>query len=183
MKDTFQFQDTFYQYVDASPNQTRVNERRAELPLALDYLDSFKGKSVLEVGNVLRHYIPKGQCTHDVVDLYEKNPNFPEIINEDILTWTPEKKYDTVISVSTVEHTDNPLLAVQRICSMAPHVFITIPFGYAKVNEIFDAYPQLAFIKRVNQDNDWREATREEVKDTQYNTPFQFANAIMILKI
>ena len=164
------------------PNQTRINERRVEVALGYDYLEQMKDKKVLEVGNVMRHYKDKGYYTHDIVDLNETNPNFPEIMNENILIWKPNKRYDATLSISTLEHTEDPLLAVNNILSYSDHCFITIPFGYDRGNEVFEAFPDLLFMRRINEDNEWREATREEVKETEYNKPFRFANAIMILK-
>lgn len=165
-----------------SPNQTRVNERRCELPMGLDFLELNKGKRILEVGNVSFHYKPRGYYKHDVVDLYEKVPGWP-VMNEDILTWKPQGRYDATLSISTLEHTDDPLLAVNNILSYSDHVFITIPFGYQRSNDVFEAFPDLLFMKRINlAENEWREATREEVKGTKYNTPFPYANAFMILK-
>ena len=177
----FTFQKKQYEYLDASPNQTRVNERRCELPLGLAFLEEYKGKRILEVGNVSFHYKDRGYYNHDVVDLYEKVPGWP-VKNEDILTWKPEGRYDATLSISTLEHTYNPLLAVNNILSYSDHVFITIPFGYNGVDKIFEAFPDLLFMKRINQDNDWKEATRDEVKGTEYNKPFLYANAFMILK-
>jgi len=179
----FKFQGKEYGYIDMKPNQTRLNERRVELPLAMEFLNEFQGKEILEVGNVTRHYKPKTEMWHDVVDLYEKI-EWQNIMNEDILSWNPTKKYDAVLSISTLEHTNDPLLAVNRILKMAPHFLITIPFGYSRTHEVFEAFPNLLFMRRINlEENEWVEATREEVVGTEYNTPFPFANAIMILKI
>jgi len=176
------FQNKNYDYIDMSPNQTRVNERRIELPLAMEFVEEHRD-NLLEVGNVLRHYKPRGYYTHDIVDLYETNPNFPEIINEDIMTFPPKKQYDAIVSISTLEHTDNPLAAVQRVISMAPHIFITIPIGYHNTEPVVDAFSDSLFLFRVNKENDWEEATREEVRGVQYNKPFPYANALLIIKI
>jgi len=179
----FKFNGQEYNYVDASPNQTRVNERRVEVALGLAYLEATRGKTVLEVGNVMRHYVDKGFYTHDILDLDEKNPNFPEIMNKDILTWQPNKRYQATLSISTLEHTGNPMLAIANILSYSDHCFITMPFvDYPGVEDVYDTYQDLKFMKRLNlEENEWREATREEVKGTQYGTPFPYANAIMIL--
>ena len=179
----FNFRGKEYPYIDLPPNNTRINERRVEVSLGYAYLERYKGQEVLEVGNVMRHYKPKGIYTHDVLDLYETNPNFPEIINQDILTWCPTKRYKATLSISTLEHTSNPILAIANILSYSDHVFITVPFGYAKSYQVFEAYPDLFFMQRINNEaNEWREATRDEVAGTKYNEPFRFANAIMILE-
>ena len=38
---------------------------------------------------------------HDIVDKYEKKKG---IINQDIVDYKPDKKYDLIISISTLEH-------------------------------------------------------------------------------
>ena len=48
---------------------TWLNERAVEVALALDLLERHPGASVLEVGNVLGHYVP---FEHTVVDKYEQ---------------------------------------------------------------------------------------------------------------
>jgi cyclopropane fatty-acyl-phospholipid synthase-like methyltransferase len=50
------------------------------------------------VDDVLSHYY---HITHDVVDKYEKGKN---IINQDIVDFTPNERYDLIVSISTMEH-------------------------------------------------------------------------------
>ena len=57
---------------------TWLNERAVEVALALDLLERHPGASVLEVGNVLGHYVP---FEHTVVDKYEQAPG---VLNEDV---------------------------------------------------------------------------------------------------
>jgi hypothetical protein len=179
----FKFNGKEYQYLDMSPNDTRLNERRVEVALGLDFLEKTRGQVVLEVGNVMRHYVDKGFYTHDILDLEETNPNFPEIMNQDILSWKPNKRYDTTLSISTLEHTGNPLKAVNNILSYSKHCFITMPLGVDGVLDVAEAYPDnVKFMKRINdKENEWVETTKEDVKNTKYNEPFYCANAIMIL--
>lgn len=174
----FKFNEQEYEYIDMVPNQTRLNERRVELPLAMEFLDWFEDQEILEVGNVTYHYT---EIHHDVLDLNEKVRNYP-IINEDILTWEPKRDYDAILSISTLEHTNDPLKAVKKILNMADHVLITIPLGYLKTDEIFDSGIKMNFLKRVSKDNEWVQAERSEVIDAKYNQPFPFANAIMVIK-
>ncbi|MGZ4934111.1 MAG: hypothetical protein ACXV49_06390 [Halobacteriota archaeon] len=58
----------------------------------------YNAKQILEVGNVLSHYFP---LHHDVVDKHETGIN---VLNKDIVEFQPEKKYDLIISISTLEH-------------------------------------------------------------------------------
>ena len=55
-------------------------------------------KTHLGSGNVLLHYFP---ADHEIVDKYEKGDG---IVNEDIVNFRPGKKYDLIVSISTLEH-------------------------------------------------------------------------------
>jgi len=157
-------------------NNTKMNERRIELPIAFDFVDNTDG-NIIEVGNVLRHY--KEDYNHDVLDLDEESYF---TIKKDILKWKPRKKYSACVSISTIEHTQNPLLAVQRILTFAPKVLITFPIGYKDFNadEILDKFENLYFMKRINKPNEWIETTKEEARKLEY-VPDRWANAIAIL--
>lgn len=78
--------------------RTYYRERCIEVPFVQHVLGKYRGR-VLEVGNVLHWYQP---VNHDVVDKYETG--FPLVLNEDILDFCPEQKYDIVVSISTFEH-------------------------------------------------------------------------------
>jgi len=94
----FEFQGKKYRYFYHLYNRTVASERVIEIPIAKKYTDQFKGKNILEVGNVLSHYF---QINHDVLDKYEKAPG---VINKDVVSFNAVKKYDLIISVSTMEH-------------------------------------------------------------------------------
>lgn len=188
MQNKFKFKGKEYEYLDMSPNQTRVNERRVELPLGQEFIEEVRDGVVLEVGNVLAHYKDVNYYNHDVLDLYEKVPWCPDIINKDILTWKPSKKYDAVISISTLEHTGNPLKAIERILSWKPkRVFITLPVGVDGVEKVIAEHPEkISFMRRINEDNQWEEISHEKIASLfpiEYNKPFPFANAIVIFRI
>jgi len=78
-------------------NTTWRNERAVEIPVVYDIVKQESG-DILEVGNVLSHYF---HINHDVVDKYEKAEG---VTNEDIVDYSPNKKYDLIISISTLEH-------------------------------------------------------------------------------
>lgn len=180
MSDTFYFRGQKYHYIDESPNQTLVNERRVELALAFDFLGDPADKEIIEVGNVTGHY-RKEYETHDVLDLYEQVP-WNLVINEDVLMWKTKKDYTHALSISTIEHTANPTLAVEKILTFSPHVLITFPFGYAGIDTLVKKHNHgMYFMRRINEDNEWEQADCEDVKGTEYNTPFPFANAIGII--
>ena len=109
----FKYQGKEYPYYYDLYNATWRNERAIEIPIVMDSVafrvinnigSLFESVSViakegiLEIGNVLPHYY---NVRHDVLDLYERGQN---IINEDATTFIPEKKYDLVVSISTLEH-------------------------------------------------------------------------------
>jgi hypothetical protein len=101
-------------------------ERAVELPLSLDFLD--RGGKVLEIGNVTRPHV--STLSHNVIDLTEKREGWVNYANEDVLTYEPERDLDRVLSISTVEHTMDVVLAIKRILSWADNALITIPLGY-----------------------------------------------------
>jgi hypothetical protein len=95
---TFIFQGQTYSYLFHSYNTTWSNPRCVEIPIISKIIDDYEGQRILEVGNVLQHYV---SCSHDVLDLNEVYPN---VINQDIAEFKPNKKYDLVVSISTFEH-------------------------------------------------------------------------------
>jgi hypothetical protein len=118
-------------------NHTWSNSRKVEIPIFLDVYYQNLGKDILEVGNVLSHYIP---ITHDVLDKYEKEQG---VINEDIIDFNPDLKYDIVISCSTLEHVgydeekkdpDGFLKAVNNIRKNVLRaggvLYLSVPIGY-----------------------------------------------------
>ena len=89
------------QLFDHPYNTTILNERAVEIPVVMAWL--YRGDplgDVLEVGNVLQHYgdvldVP----TRRIVDRYETGPH---VENLDVFDITG--RYDTIITISTVEH-------------------------------------------------------------------------------
>ena len=175
--DSFIFRGKSYSYFDHPGNQTRVNERRMELPLAFEFVESHK-ESLLEVGNVTRHY--HREFGHDVVDLFEQS-KWP-IFNEDILAFNPKEKNKAVLSVSTVEHTVDPRGAINKIVSLSPVYFITMPLGYSSNNGVLDLPFPMYFMKRVClEDNHWEEGTKEDASKASYGSPYPFANVVVVI--
>src|SRR5450759_2230718 len=88
---TFTFRNSEFRYIY---HRTWRNERKIEAPIALYELENHSSQEILEVGNVLHHYI---QVKHDVVDKYEIAKG---VINEDIVDFRPEKSYGLILSIS-----------------------------------------------------------------------------------
>lgn len=95
----FLFNDKLYNYYAAAYNNTILNEREIEIPIIVDYLRHSPAQTILEIGNVLSHYFKN--VSHEIVDKDEKAE---KVINEDIVTFNPNRKYDLIISISTMEH-------------------------------------------------------------------------------
>jgi hypothetical protein len=201
---TFFLDGKEYQYFYHDYNKTWSSERTVEIPIVWEKVSQIEAGRVLEVGNVLSHYF---SIKHDVVDKYERERM---VINDDILTFIPKKKYDLIVSISTLEHIgwsikrglEDPLgfeKAVKKLIFMlnaGGELLFTIPLGY---NPFVDTHihalremGKVLFMKRTSYDNMWMECTYEEAIKCKYGgfrikhtlkPPFPRANAIMIASI
>lgn len=171
----FTFRNKEYEYFDHPGNQTSVNERRMELPIAFEFAEKYK--DIIEIGNVTRHY--HREYVHDVIDLFEKS-KWP-IMNEDILTFTPSKKYKAALSISTVEHTTNTKKAIENIIKLTDHYLITVPFGYNTTKHILDWKFPAFYMMRFTIDDQWEQVEPETVRGFKYGSPFPYANAVAII--
>jgi len=187
----FKLQGKNYSYFCNIYNATWKNERAVEISISNELIKKYKNKKVLEVGNVLSHYSP---VTHDILDKYEKSKG---IINKDIVDFKPSKKYDLIISISTLEHVgfdEKPkdknkiMLAVKNLKKMLAkngEILITVPTGYnpyldkiLKKNKI--KFTKKYCLKRISKDNKWVEVKWQEIKNSKYNKPFLNANGLFI---
>lgn len=136
-KGRFTYEGKQHKYYIHWYNHTWNNSRKIEIPVFLKLYYESLGKDVLEVGNVLSHYIP---VFHDVLDKYEKEKG---VINEDIIDYKPEEKYDAVFSCSTLEHVgfdeenkdpDGFIKAIENIkkniLKEGGVLFFSVPIGY-----------------------------------------------------
>ncbi len=129
-------------YHAAAYNAAWSNERTVEVPIVAAYLQRSRGGRILEVGNVLRHYLDD---EHVVVDRYEHAPG---VHNVDVVDFHPDERYDLIVSISTLEHVgfdeepkdpEKPVRAVAHLVALlAPGgtLVATVPLGY---NEHVDA--------------------------------------------
>lgn len=189
--EVFKFQNGNYPYFIHPYNYTWQNERIIEIPIFRKILLDNQGKDILEVGNVLAHYF---DISHDVLDKYEKGKG---VINKDAANFKSKKKYDLIISISTMEHIGwdekikNNKKIFKVIKNLQSHlkkggkIITTLPLGY---NPFIDEYlqtNQLKFtkkflLKRVSEDNKWKEFPWEKSKGIKYNYPFLCANGVVI---
>ena len=171
----FTFQGRAYRYYFHKHNKTWRNERAVELPIVLGMVKENGGR-MLEVGNVLSHYVT---MNHDVVDKYERADG---VINEDIVGYSPKKKYDLVVCISTLEHIGfsppeelepaKPARAVESMKKMLAKngkMVITFPPGYnPHLDGLVDSgkirFSEMHCFKRTSFLNTWKEAEWSEVR-------------------
>ena len=79
----FNFNNVEYNYFLSCYNSTFQNERAVEIPIVYDYISKFRHQNILEIGNVINHYLKQN---YDVVDKYEKGEG---VLNYDIIDFTP----------------------------------------------------------------------------------------------
>jgi len=179
-----------YSYFDTV--KTWYNERAIEIPIVMEMVRKYQGTNILEIGNVLSNHV---RFEHDILDKYEIAKG---IINEDVVNFRPEKSYDLIVSISTLEHVgwdekprDNMKIprAIENmkalITPQGGMIIITVPLGY---NSALDKLLKDGIIRfskqyhlvRTSKGNEWKEASWEDVNATKYNTPLPYANGLII---
>lgn len=171
-------------------------ERIVELGYSYDFYNANKHDDFLEVGNVMCYYFNM-PTTRDVIDKYEKAPG---VINEDIVTFAPKKKYDLIIAISTMEHVgfDAPeekdpgksLAGMQRMMQMLKpggKMLITVPIGYnpsidAMIRENKVQFTKRSFVKRNSYANFWVQTDEADALKRTYAIKYNAANAIALLE-
>ena len=191
---TFNLNEEFYKYFYNSYNTTWYNERTVEIPIAYRYFEACAG-SKLEIGNVLQHYYKLDRTDLDIVDRFEKGY---KVINEDILTFSPNKKYNAILSISTMEHIGQDygeehdgkklMKAFKHVIDLLAvngEFFCTMPIGE---NPVVDknlelnrfGFDEEYYMKRISEDNKWVQCLKNEALEMEYGKPYDFANAIVI---
>jgi hypothetical protein len=192
---TFSFRKRKYAYFYHHYNVTWMSERAVEIPIVKSVVEKYKGKRILEIGNTLNHYF---KLNHDIVDKHEEDKN---VINQDVVAFQPEKKYDLIVSISTLEHigwdehlcyhtkepqkTKRALDKLQRCLAPGGEMLITYPVGYNQdLDRLTDSreikWTKLLCMRRVSRDNTWVQTKWPDVRTTQYNNPFISANGLVI---
>lgn len=173
-------------------NMTWVGERMVEIPIIQALLGHAPGAQILEVGNVLSHYLP---INHEVVDKFEVAPG---VTNIDIIQFRPSRRFDLIISISTFEHIgfdddgacssgEKILEAIDHCRSLLVHsgrLVITVPTGY---NPELD---NLLRTGRLGASNvrclfrtgmrSWTECSLEEALTHPYRSVFPYGNALVV---
>lgn len=156
----FEFQGRPYECFYHIRGLTHLHERTVEIPIAIELISKFRGRRILEIGNVLSNYT---KLEHDIVDKYETAPG---VINQDVVDFRPGGRYDLIMSISTLEHVgwdeqpqipDKIPTAIEHLKTLlAPlgTLFVTVPLDYNKnLDMLLDegkiAFTETYFIKRV----------------------------------
>jgi len=192
-KKQFYFKGKKLNYFYHRYNKTWKNERAIEIPIALEYLSRYQNKKILEIGNVLNHYL---NVNHVVIDKYEI---FPGVINKDIENICLNDKFDLIISISTIEHIGlddypkDPEKAIRTLKKLKKKflkkdgiILISFPFGYnEKISEMINKnklsnFEMFCFKKINEKENIWKEVEYKEVKNYKYSQPVK---AVCFLKL
>jgi hypothetical protein len=189
---TFTLGGVRYRYIWHPGMTTWRSERAVELPIAWKRVRRSDPASTLEVGNVLSQYFP---VRHTVLDKYEHAPG---VINEDVVDFEPNRKYELIVSISTLEHVgwdeDEPrdppkvLRAIDRLRDLLTddgELLITFPQDWNTELDRFVSEGRVPFavrgcLKRVSADGRWIEVDCAELEGIAYDSPFNFANAITV---
>jgi SAM-dependent methyltransferase len=129
-----------------------------------------------------------------VVDRYEHAPG---VINEDVLEFSPSKRYDLIVSISTLEHIghdedvrepDKPARTVSHLRTLlrpGGKLLITFPLGH---NPQLDhdvatgalELDEVHYMKRVSRSNHWLEVPAAEIAGARYGAPYPKGNGIVM---
>ncbi len=187
-KKIFSFQKEKYEYL--INKITFFNERMVEVPIFRRIIEKNKDKKILEVGHVLHNFFP---ITHDVLDKYESSRG---VINEDIATFNTPKKYDLVISISTLEHVgwdEDPrepekiieaFKNLKNITKKGGQIIFSVPWGYNSVLDrlIIEKNPLITeslFLKKIRFD-EWKQTTLDEMRSSRYKLKVPCATGIVV---
>ena len=161
----FMYHDKAFKYFIHWYNHTWDNCRKFEIPIFLYLFKKYAGQRILEVGNVVNHY--RAVYVHTVLDKYDQANG---VVNEDIITYRPDKRFDVVLSCSTLEHVgwDEPVKdkdgfvkAVRNImenCLKPGGVLVfSVPVGYNPFLDVVLERGEFVFDDVVEySQGDWR---------------------------
>ena len=189
-----------YRYFIHPYNYTWGTERSVEIPIFIEAMGHHAKAVRLEIGNVLSHYFAVG---HTVVDKHEQARG---VVGCDILDFTPGKRYDLIISISTLEHVGYAECAgdehkddeahkagdaVHRIRQLlTPHGMgiVSVPVGFNPwldnaVREGRIGFDKCCCLIRTGPREQWVECGLDRVLTAAYGEPHPNANGIIIGRI
>jgi SAM-dependent methyltransferase len=180
-----------YRYFYHRYNTTWKTERAVEVPIVWRLMHEYAGRPVLEIGNVLSHYFP---VSHDIVDKYESGPG---VINVDVVDFRPDRRYDLIVSISTLEHVgwdeeprDPEKLprAIEQLRGLlAPggRLVATLPIGYNPHLDTLLRDDRLPLtgrlcLQRISADNRWRQVDWPAIASARVHQPYRGINGLVI---
>jgi hypothetical protein len=186
----FPFRGEQLPYTFARYNNSFLNERAVEISIARWFLAGDPGR-LLEVGNVLSHY---GIHGHTVLDKYEVVPG---VLNDDIVGFAPDAPFDTVVSISTLEHVGwdevprhpekvfDAVDTVVKCVADGGRVLVTVPVGHnpALDDGLRDGrvkFPRETWLVRTSRRNEWVETGPDEALRRRYGHPYTGANGLYV---
>ena len=194
-KRTFVFRQAELAYFYHPYNMTWASERCIEVPIGQACLNQYPPERVLEVGNVLSHYVP---TRHAILDKFEKGDR---VINEDIISFGPNRKFDLVLSISTFEHIGfddeasgssadkiaAALSACRNLLNNTGKLVITVPIGYNPDLDLMIRNSALGssredYFKRTQRLH-WEPCDKTTALACRFKTPFPYGNALLIAEI
>jgi hypothetical protein len=165
----------------------------------LEEVKKHNAERILEVGNVTSYYYP---VHHAIIDKHEEGEG---VLKLDVIDFHTTKRYDLIISISTIEHIgfnedkyvgnetmldhQKPLRVIQHLKGLLAQngkLIMTSPLGY---NPTLDqllredsegVFTGKAFLKRVSKNNKWVQIEEGEIHDVRYGSPFNHANVLAI---
>jgi hypothetical protein len=174
---TFVWQSRIYPYFFHRYNLTWSNERAVEVPIVRELVARYRGRPILEVGNVLAHY---GPVAHEVLDKFELAPG---VVNADAAEFRAARRYDLIVSISTLEHVGwdeeprDPAKVIRTLANLADHLapggllVVTLPLGYNPPLDALLAQGAIPWTRQTQlkrEGSRWREAAWSEVAGSGY---------------
>lgn len=187
----FYFNGKNYLYYSGRYTFSWRNERTVEIPVVMEEILKNRKKNILEIGNVIEHHFP---FPHDIIDKYEKSKN---VINEDVVDFKLNKKYDLIFSISTMEHVGwdedvkdsdkikKSILNLKKHLRKGGKIMITVPTGYnPHLDRLFlkdDIFNDVCFFRR-GFFNTWKQTSLNKIKKYRYGLDRANAMAIILVK-
>lgn len=187
----FTFEGNQYRYLHRRYNSTWRNERAVEVPICWKWVQSLPPERILEVGNVLSHYYT---VRHAIVDKYERAPS---VINQDIIEFKPERSYDLIVSISTLEHVgwdelprdgSKILRAFEHLKNLlTPNgkIIATLPLGYNPFLDDLLRHDQIPttrryFMRKIAKPSTWAQVEWDDIKQGWLPFEGSSAGAVMV---
>jgi SAM-dependent methyltransferase len=189
----FVFDGSRYPYRFHPYKWSWLTERTVEVPIAQSLVDAFRGKRVLEVGNVLSRYRPQ---SHVVVDKYE---TWPGVLNRDVFDLDDLGEFDLIVAISTIEHVgwdEEPrdsakapeaIRRLERMLAPGGQLLLTIPLGYhpgldAALRDGAFQFAHASAMRRIGRTR-WHEVAPETVWNVPYDFLLYSARAVFVGRI